>query len=101
MVAVADLITGKIVGTKKNSPIWWHEKGHIVFSKTTEGIKVQYYFQFMIMMSIVFLSFNLFIDNIFFKIYTMIVCLSVFFFYVYEEVWCWLYAIKYKKRWIK
>lgn len=95
-MAVADLTTGKIIGCEEGSYTWWHEKGHFVFNNADKGIRYNYYFQFMMMVAVVIIPFNFFIDSYYLKIYTMIVSLTVLYFYAYEEIWCWDYSLKQK-----
>lgn len=96
MGAIVDLQTGKIIGAKKGSLAWFHEKGHIVYNKSDKGIRNSFRQQNSLEATLIFLSTTFFID--FFKWFTSI-SLSIYFWYqFYEEMWCWKYAIQnYKK----
>lgn len=91
-MAVVDLDIEKIVDCKKGSFTWWHEKGHIVFNKTDKGIKQSYYVSYLMGVSILFITFSLFIPIM--KFAVLISTLMMIYYYAYEEVWCWLFAYK-------
>lgn len=91
-MAIVDLNTEKIIGCEKNSPTWWHEKGHIEFNKTERGIKYSYYVGFLMGVSIFFLSASFFINKM--KYFALVSSLLMVYYYLYEEIWCWIYAIK-------
>lgn len=91
---LVDLISGKIYGCKKNSKSWWHETGHLVFDKLELGTKVKYYNYFFTMVTVILMPINLFINSIFLKFFTLINGVGVLITYIYEEIWCELYAYK-------
>jgi hypothetical protein len=85
-----DLSTGKIYGCKKNSKLWFHEKGHLVFNslESTSSLKLLQDYVFKVWM----LSMTLSIINV----YMLLISLPAMLFYigieVYEEIWCNRYA---------
>ena len=98
---VVDLKSGSIVGTKKGSLTYYHEKGHIEFSKTSKGITLDYCKDSYLIFTICLLTINQFLDWLFIKILTGALVLAVIGIYVYEELWCWNYALKIKKNKVK
>lgn|SRR6056297_3307427 len=95
-MAVVDLDQNKIVGAKKGSPVWWHEKGHIEFNKSDKGIKYSYYVSYLMGVSVFFIMTALFFNQM--KYFALISVLMMFYYYAYEEVWCWIYAYKKLKK---
>lgn len=91
-MAMVDLKTGKIIDCKKYSRVWWHEKGHIAFSKTYKGFKYPYYQSFMQMITIFLLCLNLVWSPLLLKIYTLLCGAMVIYYYIYEEVYSWIYS---------
>ena len=89
-----DLISKKIYGCKKGSKAWYHEKAHIEFDNFEFGIRIKYYHYFFTMLTVVILPFNLFIDSILLKLFTLLLSLSVVSTYLVEELWCEFYARK-------
>lgn len=90
-MSYVELETEKIVGAKKFSKEWYHEKGHIVYNKSQEGIKNNYrqwFYGYIALISVILGQFSLLFKwaSLFFM------GLSVHYF-IFEEVWCWKYAI--------
>jgi len=95
-MAVVDINTGKIVGCKRGSLTWWHEKGHLVYNRSNKGIINSYrQFQFLIV-TISLLVAHMFLPIIFFKIVGGISFIIWMLYFSYEEIWCWVYAWKKK-----
>jgi len=85
-----DKVTGKIIGCEKGSLAWFHEEGHIEYSKSLRGMRNQYLQENFFQAAITFLVGTLFID--FFKwgaalSWFLFLCLEL-----YEEAWAWQYA---------
>ena len=93
-MAIVDLATGNITGCEKGSRTWWHEKGHIVFSKQESGTKISYYQYHFMMMAVAFGSLSLLINSTGLKVFTFLNALGMILSYIYEEVWCWAWAMK-------
>lgn len=93
-MAFVDLNTGKIYGTKKGSPTYFHEKGHIYFNSKSWGVRISYYGTFFQMISVIFLGVNLFVNSIFLKVFIAMNIFGMIFSYVFEEVFCWVWGLK-------
>jgi len=97
-MAIVDLTNGNIVGCKEGSKTWFHEKGHIEFNKLEKGIKINYYYYFFQMIAVFTIALSLLINNFFLHFFAFINALGMLCCYIYEEVWCWVWALKeYKK----
>jgi hypothetical protein len=99
MSSFVDLDTGKIIGCRKNSPVWWHEKGHIKFSKTDKAIKYDYMSGYFFKAAVLFMVFALFLDSIYLKVIIAIFIFRSISYEIYEELWAWHYAYKNKNKW--
>jgi len=88
--AHVDLSTGKILGCKKGSWKWWHEKGHIVFNNDENKSLLTLFGKYAFNVSIFFIMVS------FIKIYYLNVAIILYFFnvfvFLYEEWWCSKYA---------
>ena len=93
-MAIVDLATENITGCEKGSRTWWHEKGHIVFSKQDWGAKISYYQYHFMMMAVLFGSLSLLINSLGLKAFTFLNAFGMILSYIYEEVWCWAYSFK-------
>ena len=97
-MAVVDLKTGKIIGAKKDSLTWWHEKAHIIYNESPKGVKnslTQTSFFFIIAIG---LTVHVWFPNsIYWKLVTSLACFFILYYLGYEEIWCWIYARKKKK----
>lgn len=89
-----DLNSKKIYGCKKNSRTYFHEQGHIVFDNSEFGTRVKYYHYYFIMIAVVFIPFNFFINSIFLKVFTLLNGFGVLTTYLIEELWCEWFALK-------
>lgn len=101
-MAFTNIDTGKIYGAKKGTLSWYHEKGHLAFSKQEFGERIRYGeevskdFLLVVLCLSYLIPFNFFgySWNKFIVLYALGKWL---YYYYFEEVWCWLYAYK-KKR---
>ncbi len=89
MTGICDVRTGKIIGVKKNSLSYWHEKGHIKFAKTDLGMRNQFYMDHFLILTILFLVISSLTKHIYFKLLPLAGIFLYFALYFYEEVWCW------------
>jgi hypothetical protein len=87
-----DLNSSKIYGCKEGTRAWYHEEGHLIFDKGEFGTKIKYYHYFFMMLVASILPFNLFINSILLKIFTLLCSLCVILTYLIEEIWCEVYA---------
>ena len=92
MTAFCDTSTQEIYGCKKGSYVWWHEKGHLIFSRSLEGAKLHLFQQYILLTF--FLAIIIAIASID-KLIGLMVAIP---FTIYigiefaEEIWCWKYA---------
>ena len=88
--AHCDIDTGKIYGCKKHSLEWWHEKGHIEYSKRQETSALQ------VWQGIVFLIWMFSTTFVFLNKFMLWISIPAMVFYIwidiYEEYWCNKYA---------
>jgi hypothetical protein len=89
-----DLNSKKIYGCKPGSRSYYHEEGHIIFDDSELGTRIKYYNYFFNFLVVIFLPFNLFINDIFLKFFCLINGLGVLATYIIEEIFCDLYAQK-------
>lgn len=101
MSSFVDLRTGKIIGCEKNSPVWWHEKGHIEFSKSDRAIRFEFMTFYYLVGAVFLLIGHAFFQNVFIRGLALFCIVRVIAYYVFEEGWCWLYALKKRKKWKK
>lgn len=90
-MASVNTSTGKIYGAKKGSLTWWHEKGHIEYSNRKprrELTQTNFFF-----LGVLGLVINLWYHHLVIKLYTTLAIVVFIGMYIYEEVWCWLYAL--------
>jgi len=92
-MAIVDIKTGKITGCKKNSAVWWHEKGHLLFNNSNFGATINYYVSFFQMFGLFFLSIGVVGNTLFWKVLGFCFALGVLISYFLEEAWCWGYAL--------
>ena len=93
-MALIDLVSGKIYGCKKGSKVWYHEKGHLLFNNSEFGVKINYYGQFFQMIAVFILSLSIIIDWLPLKLFGLTNALGMIICYVWEEVWCEIYALR-------
>lgn len=90
MAAKINLRTGKIIGAEKGSFAWWHEKAHIVYDDSEEGITNGVNQNMGIYCSLIFLVFGQW-----FFLFQLLALFSVgyvIWLAIYEEMWCNKYA---------
>lgn len=95
MPTFVDLKTKKIIGAKKNSLTWFHEKGHIVYNTSIKGATLDYYRQSFFEATLFFICITFFINL--FKWFALFSASVWMFLSLHEEIWCWIYAKKNKK----
>ncbi|MFA6074035.1 MAG: hypothetical protein WC758_08010 [Candidatus Woesearchaeota archaeon] len=93
-MANVDLTNNKIYGCKEGSPVYYHEQGHIFFCNKESGVRINYYQSFFQMLGLFFLSLGVLTDILLIKVIGFVFSLAVILFYLYEEIWCWVYAYK-------
>lgn len=89
--AYVDTKTNKIYGCKKYSLAWWHEKGHIIYAKSKYGSRLHYYQENLLRFLMVSIVGGLFFD--FSKWIALFILVAYMYMDVFEENWCWNYAI--------
>jgi len=95
-MAVVDLESERIIGCKEGSFTWYHEKGHIEFNKKDKGIKVSYFKTFSFGLTIFFTVISLFVSWM--KYFALLSLVLALYYYLYEEIWCWIYSLKEVKK---
>ena len=101
MSSFIDLDSGKIIGCRKRSPTWYHEKGHLAFSKTNKAIRFDFFKDYFLKGAILFICLDLFLNNWIIKFIALFCIMKVIAYDIYEELWCWKFAYNRKNRWIK
>lgn len=96
MCTFVDLATGKIVGAKRGSLVWYHEKGHIVFNKSEHGMNNDFSRESMKTLTIVFSMLGHF--HWFFVFFAVLYFLAWFYYSIYEEIWAWGYAFTHQPK---
>jgi hypothetical protein len=82
--------TKKIIGVKKGTLEYFHERGHIAYANSESGIKTNYYQGVVFHITIVLILMALLVDV--FRLVAPISFLLYLLFDLYEEQWCWNYA---------
>ena len=95
-MAHVNIKTKKIYGAKKGTLTYGHELGHLAFSKTIKGEMIRLKEE----LSKDFLNVSFLGAFWFYNINPLLtkIVLSYFvfrwlYYYTYEEVWCWIYAL--------
>lgn len=96
-MAITDINTGKITGCEPGTATYRHEEGHIVFNNSDHGIKIVFYRESFLIMTIISMIPNLYFDFYYLKLVPTSSALMFLFLYMYEELWCWIYAYKKSK----
>jgi ammonia channel protein AmtB len=99
-MSYVDLSKNKIIGCKEGSLNWWHEVGHIQYNKTDLSVKLGYKGEFFLYLSIFFIILSHIFNGITQKLFEIssLIFISIFVLvFIYEELWCWVYAFKMKK----
>jgi len=92
MPAKVNLRTGKIIGAKKGSFAWWHEKGHLIYDDSDEGINDGVKQNYSMYCLLIFLVLGQFI--FLFKILSIMGVIMLLYYFFKEEFWCNMYAEK-------
>jgi hypothetical protein len=93
-MAVVNLDTEEVFGCEPGSRVYLHEQGHIIFNKTSFGIKLNYYGSFFQMIAVFILSMSMIIDWLPLKLFGLTNALGMIVCYIYEEAWAWGWALK-------
>jgi len=96
-MAHVDLETEKIFDCKKGTYTWYHEKSHILFGKTKLGELIRFREEMARLFLPVVISMTIFFNNLLTKITLGVYLIYWIFLYQFEEVWCWINAIKLKR----
>ena len=93
-MSYVNLENKKIVGASEGSLAWWHEKGHIIYNQSEKGIKNSYRmsFSFYLALTLIILTIASNISPIF----SVVFIFGFWWYFIYEEIWCWNYAHKMK-----
>jgi len=91
MSAFVDIPTGKIVGANKGTRTYLHEKGHIIYNKSEIGMRNSFREQSSFQLAVYLGIFSFLFPILRWYALGMIMC-SIYYF-VYEESWCWGYAL--------
>ena len=97
-MAIVNTQTGKIIGCKKGSLTWWHEKAHIIYNNSDQGMKNSFWAECFFYITPAFIILYLLFHNIFYAISMVISYMFFLGFLIYEELWCWSYARRKKRR---
>jgi hypothetical protein len=92
MAAKVNVRTGKIIGAKRGSFAWLHEKGHLEYDNSDQGITDGVNQNNAMYLGLLFLALGQF-----WWIFTIPALLSVImilYYYIKEEFWCNAYAAK-------
>jgi len=93
-MAIVDLKTGQIYGAKEGTKTYYHELGHIEFSKNYLGQRISYYQSFFMMTAVFFISLGLMTSNKYIISFGFVNSLGMILSYLYEEVWCWIWGLR-------
>jgi len=102
MASFVDLNNKKIVGCEKNSLTWFHEKGHLIYNNSLFGMKNDYIKETMYSLFfsnlLIHITSNFFnLNRLFSAFFLTLAWLSglyIVYLFLFEEIWCWKYAIK-------
>lgn len=98
MAATINLSTGKIVGCKKGSFAWWHEKGHMVYNNSEFGLRRSYLQEMWLYVAITMAILSIPFRIGLFWLLALVSIISFWWYFIYEERWCNAYArIKLRK----
>lgn len=93
-MAFTDLRTKKIYGCEKDSLTWWHEKGHLEFSDSVLGNYHSFWQGNIFVLIVVITATSLIFSFLKYLAFSLAVLYVVF--YIFEEIWCWNYAMRMK-----
>lgn len=90
MSSYVNVQTGKIVGAKPHTMKWYHEKGHIEYNNSALGIRNayrQWFYGFIALTAIILGQ-----VDITFTIASFVFLIMSWYYFIYEEFYCWRYA---------
>jgi len=96
MAAKINLRTGKIIGAKRGSFSWHHEKAHLIYDNLDQGINDGVNQNNAIYLTFLFLVLGQF--WFIFKCLSVLSVTAVFYYFIKEELWCNAYALKQLKK---
>ena len=85
-MASYDPRSDKIYGCKKDSLVWWHERGHQILFKSGITSEKDVMITFMILIGWAFLTLE---KNLYSRWALFFVCFLIF----AEEIYCWIYGL--------
>jgi len=88
--AFVDLNTGEIVGAKKGTRQYFHEEGHLKYHKTEKGMRNSFREQMTFQFGVYIAVLSFILPTL--KYIAVIVMTISFYYFYYEEKWCWKYA---------
>ncbi len=91
-MAYTNIENGEIVDCKEGTKEYFHEEGHIVYNKSEKGIKNGYKASFFFYIAVTFGILAL--DAKLTSICAFLFIVIFWYYFIYEEVWCWGYANK-------
>lgn len=91
-MAYANIENGEIVDCEKGTKEYFHEEGHIVYNKSEQGIKSGYKASFFFYLAVTFGILGLGVNI--FSVCALFFVAIFWYYFIYEEVWCWRYANK-------
>ena len=86
MAAKVNLRTGKIIGADKGSFAWYHEKGHLIYDDSEQGISNGVRQNMAIYCSLMFLALGKWFTL--FSILALGTIIYLIGLVIYEELWC-------------
>jgi len=92
MGAKINLLTGKIIGAKRNSFEWFHEKGHAIYDNSELGITNGVRQNTALYCALLFMVCGYLFDI--FKVFAGISVAYIIWLVIYEEIWCDRFAKK-------
>lgn len=101
-MAIVDLNTNDIIGAKQGSLTWWHEYGHIIYNRNLKNKILDWWGDSFFKIAVASIIIKQIVTNEFLiDVLTMssISALVIWFLiYQYEEIWCWAFAFKNRKK---
>lgn len=100
-MAIVDVNSGKIIGCKPGTLTYWHEQGHILYSRKNFGMTLQFYGQGFFVISVGVLVLNVFYNTLLVKVWIVVSFLLFLATSLFEELWCWSYAFTKRHKLLK
>ena len=92
MAGMVDVKTGQIIGAEPGTLAYFHEVGHILYSKNSVGMRASFYMESFIVLTLATLVLNLWFSHIYFKVLPTVCVVLFYVLYFFEELVCWIYA---------